>query len=188
MTRVGTATDGSNGSNKRVRHADSATVVNVRGAPTSILIRTMTPITPMKRADTPIDRVIALLHNEVHVYLKKFAHDLIMAFATHFCAREKFQKEDKNDDYFPSDCKISMQLQTSKAIGKGPGFKDLAQETEEIVIQCRKMLKKQHMKCVETNVIELKRDITRKYAIALPKVAMLLLALELEVIEIVSVI
>ena len=48
------------------------------------------------------------------------------------------------------------------------------------------MLKKQHMKCVGMNVIELKNDITRKFAIALPKIAMLLLALELEDVEIAS--
>ena len=109
-----------------------------------------------------------------------------MAFATHFRAREKYEKEDKNEEYFPADCKISMQLQTSTAVEKGPGFQDLARETEEIVVRCRNMLKKQHMKCVGMNVIELKNDITRKFAMALPKIAMLLLALELEDVEIAS--
>ena len=124
---TGNTTYASNGSNKQVRHADKATVVNVpQNAPTSILIRTTTPITPMKRADTTINHAIESLHHKLHVPLKNFAHDSIMAFATHFRAREKFLKEDKNDNYFPSDCKIMIKLQTSEAVKKGPGFKDLA--------------------------------------------------------------
>ena len=91
----------------------------------------------MRRADATIDHAIESLHHELHVPLKKFAHDSIMAFATHFRAQEKSLKEEKHDNYFPSDCETTMKLQTSETVAKGPGFKDLDRETQDVVIQCR---------------------------------------------------
>ena len=122
----------------------------------------------------------------MHSPLKKYAQNSILEFATHFRAREKFLRDVRNDDYLPTDCKITMKLQTTEAVEKGPGFKDLCRETQDIVNKCRQMLKLQHMKCIQMNVSEMEKNIPRTFATALPKVASLLLALELKGIEIAS--
>ena len=79
-----------------------------------------------------------------------------------------------------------MKLQTTEAVEKGPGFKDLCRETQEVVEKCRQMLKLQHMKCIDMNVSKMETNIARTFVTALPNIASLLIALELKGIEIAS--
>ena len=64
------------------------------------------------------------------------------------------------------------------AIERDPGFKDLLRETETVVLECRKLLKSQAMKCTEEKVAALKDKVTGDYAKALPTMAQLLIAQE----------
>ena len=101
---TGNATGSSGGSNKRVRYADKATVVDpTRGAPISILVQHNAQFTPMKRAETTINHGLESLHYELHASLKKYAQKSILAFATHFRAQEKFARDVSNNNYLPTD-------------------------------------------------------------------------------------
>ena len=92
--------------------------------------------------------------------------------------KAKYEEERNDAAYVPADCKIALVLKPVSAVEKDPGFKDLLRETEAVVVECRKLLKIQTMKCADLNVKASQDKITGNFAKALPVMAKLLLALE----------
>ena len=154
----GYATDGSSGSNKRVRHAPNATTIPPpAGMGTNPKNRAATPIT---KGQVVISSFVESLHTELQPALRDIAMQSLHSYAAHFRASEKYEEERDDDDYVPADCKIALVLKPLSAVERDPGFKDLLRETETVVLECRKLLKSQAMKCTEKNVAALKEKVT----------------------------
>ena len=92
--------------------------------------------------------------------------------------KAKYEEERNDAAYVPADYKIALVLKPVSAVEKDPGFKDLLRETEAVVVECRKLLKIQTMKCADLNVKASQDKITGNFAKALPVMAKLLLALK----------
>ena len=92
--------------------------------------------------------------------------------------KARSKREANNPSFIPTDCKFKFQLQPSARVEATQEFKECAEETQRIVVECREKLKKQHMKCTLMNVKQLKTDITESFAKSLPKTVELLYAVE----------
>lgn len=173
----GYASDNSNGSNKRVRHADTDTVA-ILPKNAAANAATSKKNTPFELGVATANRFIATLHPDLQPLLKGHAEKVLLAHATHFRNRKTYEKEKNDDTIIPSPCKHVISLKPRAVVAKDPGFNDLVRETDAIVLRCQLMMKEQWMKCQEMNVQSYKDDIARAFAKALPQLAGLLLAQE----------
>ena len=172
------ATDATTGSNKRVRHADAATVYTTTPRAKPREDRPPKLVTPLELANKTVDQSIASLlfnlRNPVRIHAKR----TILKYATWLRATEKYDREANDPSFIPTDCKMKFQLQPSARVEATQEFKELAEETQRIVVECREKLAKQHFKCTSMNVNQQKTDITESFAMSIPKIAELLYAEE----------
>ena len=125
-----------------------------------------------------ISSFAVLLHLKLQPTLRDLAMQSLYLYAAHFCSKAKYEEERNDNAYVSADCKIALVLKPVSAVEKDPGFKDLLRKTEAVVVECRKLLKIQTMKCAELNVKALQDKITGDFANALPVMAKLVIALE----------
>jgi hypothetical protein len=125
-----------------------------------------------------IDQYFGSLQYNLRNPIRTHAKRTVIAYATWCRADEKYEREANNPSFIPTDCKFKFQLQPSARVEATQEFKECAEETQRIVVECREKLKKQHMKCTLMNVKQLKTDITESFAKSLPKTVELLYAVE----------
>ena len=135
-------------------------------------------VTPFEAGSAVYSRYIETLQPDLQPLLLEHAYAVYQAFSTYFRAKEKYEKEKNDTSFIPKTCNISITLQPRKQVAKSEGFNELTRETETIVNQCRQLLKIQYMKGVEMNVLDLKDDIAKAYAKALPAIAKVFMAQE----------
>ena len=176
----GYATDNSDSSNKRVRHADDANAANTRPAATkpAPAKSKVTLRTPISLAEAASEQYVVSLHQELQPSVRKHARVVLRAFATVFRANKTYEMEKNDDAVIPKACNHALTLQPRAIVERDPGFKDLLRETAKIVEECRLRYKLQWMKCSEMNLKSQRDDIARAYAQSLPDIAELLLASE----------
>ena len=134
--------------------------------------------TPFEAGEAVYSRYIATLQDDLQHLLRKHAYAVYQAFATYFQKNEQYGKEKNDPSFIPKPCNISITLQPRQSVEKAQGFKELARETENVVNQCRQLLKVQYMKNTDMNVASYKEDISKEFAKALPAIAEVFMAQE----------
>jgi hypothetical protein len=172
-TMSGYATDSSNGSNKRVRHASSATAATPPGAAEGAAKQQRSPL---DLGLATIDRDTASLQIALRNRIRFFAKTTLKAYSTWLHAKKNYDNEVNNDSFIPTECRIKHKLQPRKRVAPDEGFKSLARECQTVVEDCRRDLKKVEMKCQLMNVQDMRADIAETFCMGIPDIAEVLYA------------
>ena len=170
---TGYATDSSNGSNKRVRHANSATVVTLPGAADNDANQQRSPL---DLGTATIIRNTASLQFSLRNRVRFYATTALQAYTTWLYAQKNYDNEVNDDSFIPTECRIKHKLQPRKRVATAEGFKQLSRECQTAVEKCRLDLKKVEMKLAKMNVLDMRADITEAFCKAIPDIAEVLYA------------
>ena len=176
----GYETDDTQNSSKRRRRGDdvdaASTTPPPQGGQNNNPDEDDIPTTPFVSGEAVFSSYVESLDDELRSLFRKHAHAVLQAFASHYNANAKFEKERDDDGFVPQSCRHVLTLQPKAVVQKDDRFSDLLRETDEVVREAELLMKKQFMKCRGMNVESLHFDIARNFAIALPEIAKLQLA------------
>ena len=170
---TGYATDDSTESNKRARFSNDTAVASAASGGTKGPQPNMSPVEAARKVAKVF---LASLHHKMHDIVEDASNDLIVRHATWFRKKQALLAMKNDPDKIPGSAEWKMTLQPVEGVESGQGFKDLAKETQGIVLDCRRMLAQQIVKCTEMNVERLALNIQEAFVDYLPKIAKLVVA------------